>query len=299
MSINTKMTALADEIRELSGTTEKLGLDAMTTNVSVANDTIDSQAGLIAQIASALEGKASGGSVEPVLQDKTVTPTISKQIVTADDNYDGLNTVTVNAMPTATQATPSITVNSSGLITASATQTAGYVSAGTKSDTKQLAIQTAKTITPSTSSQTAVSSGVYTTGAVTVNPIPSNYIIPSGIKSITSNGTHDVSAYASATVNVAGESDEGGKKTVTVIVKIGRDKTVYYYDENITQQSLTGTSIKDSPVTIEALCGLLFSDQVIYIHTGNGYKFTHDSLNNGIIFLEDGGSCGFLDLGIS
>ena len=35
--------------------------------------------------------------------------------------------------------------------------------------------QAAKTITPSTSSQTAVASGVYTTGAVTVAPIPSNY----------------------------------------------------------------------------------------------------------------------------
>ena len=35
--------------------------------------------------------------------------------------------------------------------------------------------QEAKTITPSTSSQTAVASGRYTTGAVTVAPIPSNY----------------------------------------------------------------------------------------------------------------------------
>lgn len=35
--------------------------------------------------------------------------------------------------------------------------------------------QAAKTITPSTSSQTAVASGRYTTGAVTVAPIPSNY----------------------------------------------------------------------------------------------------------------------------
>ena len=43
---------------------------------------------------------------------------------------------------TATQATPSITVDANGLITASATQTAGYVSAGTKSGTKQLTVET-------------------------------------------------------------------------------------------------------------------------------------------------------------
>ena len=66
------------------------------------------------------------------------------------------------------QATPTIAVSSGGLITASATQTAGYVSAGTKSATKQLTIQAAKTITPSALDQVAISSGVYATGAVTV-----------------------------------------------------------------------------------------------------------------------------------
>lgn len=109
------------------------------------------------------------------------------------------------SVASATQATPSISVNSNGLITASATQTAGYVSAGTKSATKQLTTQAAKTITPSTTSQTAVSSGVYTTGTVTVGAIPSQYIVPSGTKNITTNGTHDIKSYASATVNVAGE----------------------------------------------------------------------------------------------
>ena len=76
----------------------------------------------------------------------------------------------------ATQATPSITVSSGGLITASATQTAGYVTAGTKSATKQLTVQAAKTVTPSASVQTAVASGRYTTGAVTVAAIPSSYV---------------------------------------------------------------------------------------------------------------------------
>lgn len=76
------------------------------------------------------------------------------------------------SVATATQATPSISINSSGLITASSTQSAGYVSSGTKSSTKQLTTQAAKTVTPSTSAQTAVSSGVYTTGAVTVAATP-------------------------------------------------------------------------------------------------------------------------------
>ena len=59
-------------------------------------------------------------------------------------------------------------MDSAGKITASATQTAGYVAAGTKSATKQLTTKAATTITPGTSNQTAVAAGVYTTGAITV-----------------------------------------------------------------------------------------------------------------------------------
>ena len=72
------------------------------------------------------------------------------------------------SMPSVTQATPSISVSSVGLITASATQAAGKVAAGTKSATKQLTTQGAKTVTPTTSEQVAVEAGVYTTGEVKV-----------------------------------------------------------------------------------------------------------------------------------
>lgn len=205
------LVAVANAIRQKAGKTEELSLSGMIatingiqtgvdlpelTNEGTASElfagkeliddegnivtgtfTIDNELSaqdtLISQIQTALAGKASAS--EPVLQTKTVTPTTSAQNVVPDSGYDGLSKVTVNAMPTATQATPSISISSSGLITASATQTAGYVAAGTKSGTKQLTTQAAKTITPSTSSQTAVAKNVYTTGAVTVAAIPSNY----------------------------------------------------------------------------------------------------------------------------
>ena len=69
---------------------------------------------------------------------------------------------------TVIQATPSVTVNSNGLITATVTQSAGYIAAGTKSATKQLAFQAAKTITPTTVNQTAVAGGYYTGGDIVV-----------------------------------------------------------------------------------------------------------------------------------
>ena len=91
--------------------------------------------------------------------------------------YDGTKKLNITISPT-TQATPSISVNAAGLITASATQSAGYVSAGTKSATQQLPIQPPTTITPSSLAQTAVPQGRYTTGAVTVAEIPKSYIGP-------------------------------------------------------------------------------------------------------------------------
>lgn len=141
---DTELAAVADAIRAKGGTTEQLafpdGFVAAVENVQTA----------------------------PVLQEKAATPGTSQQEITPDNGYDGLSKVTVAAMPTATQATPSITVSTAGKITASASQSAGYVAAGTKSATKQLTTQAAKTVTPGTANQTAVASGRYTTGAVTV-----------------------------------------------------------------------------------------------------------------------------------
>lgn len=103
----------------------------------------------------------------------------------------------------ATQATPSITVSSTGLITASATQTEGYVSAGTESITEQLTTQAGKTVTPTTSNQTAVASGRYTTGAITVkgdsNLVAGN--IKKGVSIFGVTGTHEGGA-SIATCNV-------------------------------------------------------------------------------------------------
>lgn len=113
-------------------------------------------------------GKHSGsGKVSITTQEKSVTPGTSAQTVKPDSGKV-LSKVSVGAVTSATQATPSISVSSSGLITASATQTAGYVAAGTKSATKQLTTKGATTITPSASVQTAVSAGTYCTGDIKV-----------------------------------------------------------------------------------------------------------------------------------
>lgn len=95
-----------------------------------------------------------------------------------------------------TQATPAITVDAAGKITASATQSAGVVAAGTKSATKQLTVQAAKTVTPSSSAQTAIAKGVFTTGIVTVAAVYAviGVTYPSGATCTCTNGSTTLTA---------------------------------------------------------------------------------------------------------
>lgn len=59
-----RMTSIADEIRVLSGGTEKIGLAEMAEDLGEANAEVDTQADVIEQIAAALEGKALEPSVK-------------------------------------------------------------------------------------------------------------------------------------------------------------------------------------------------------------------------------------------
>jgi hypothetical protein len=63
MSVNLKMTALANEVRTLSGSDSsiKKSIEAMTKDVKDANTEIGSQVEKINEIITALEGKAAGG----------------------------------------------------------------------------------------------------------------------------------------------------------------------------------------------------------------------------------------------
>ena len=139
------------------------------------------------------------------------------------------NVKLIGTMQTVEQATPSITIDSSGIITASATQDAGKVESGTKSATLQLATQEEKIITPSTLDQTVVDGGVYVTGAITVlgdeNLIAENIKSGATIFGVTGNAE-------SAIVPTIDVSDSGlitataGSKSSTQQLPIQAAKTV-------------------------------------------------------------------------
>ena len=123
----------------------------------------------------------------------TVEATKLRKGITAHDKKGEKITGTLADV---TQATPAITVDAAGKITASATQAAGVVAAGTKSATKQLTVQAAKTVTPAASAQTAVAKGVFTTGIVTVAAVYAviGVTYPAGSVCTCTNGTRTLTA---------------------------------------------------------------------------------------------------------
>ena len=133
---------LADKIRVLSGeegtmTPAEMGNTVDTFNTELGEIVME-QDTLIAQLAAALNGKVAGGggNAEPVLQSKIVNPSTSQQIITADEGYDGLDTITITPIVAIERAIPSISIDSSGLITATSLQYAGYVERGIESSTR-------------------------------------------------------------------------------------------------------------------------------------------------------------------
>lgn len=178
------------------------------TLMDVTQDTVTANNLLSGETATGADGESVTGAVAT----KTSSDmTVSGATVTAPAGYYATAASKSVASGGVTQNAPTINT-STGVVTATSTVTAGYVSAGTKSSTMNLTTQAAKTVTPTTSSQTAVASGRYTTGAVTVAAIPSQYIVPSGTKTITENGTGiDVASYASVDVDVTGQAASGIK----------------------------------------------------------------------------------------
>lgn len=175
----------------------------------LSQDTVTSATLLSGYTAHDSSGAAITGTFEVILEEINVTPTESAQTITPSSGYTGISEVNVGAISstyvgsditvdptvvingpnitvptgyysddvsttvtTTTVATPSISVSNSGLITATSSQNTGYVTGSTTSSTQQLTTKGATTITPNDTSQTAVSSGVYTTGVITVNAVP-------------------------------------------------------------------------------------------------------------------------------
>lgn len=167
-------------------------------------------------------------SSEPTLQTitKTYTPSTSQQTetVTASAGYDAIEkvNVTVNAMPTGTEGTPTATKgtvsNHSVAVTPSVTNAAGYIPGGTKTGTPVTV--SASELDSGTKSITANGSGQDVVGYASVNvAVPNSYtasdegkvvsngaLVSQTARSISANGTYDTTTNDSVSVNVPSQS---------------------------------------------------------------------------------------------
>ena len=165
-SVKTKIEGLIAQANETTGNTDA---DLTTAVASLASGYVDLTSDTVTadkMLSPYTAHDANGEIITGTIPTKTSSNiSVSGPTVTVPSGYYSGSYTKVVA--NANQATPSIRVNSSGLITASSTQSEGYVAAGTTSTTKQLTTKAAATITPSTTDQT-IASGKYLTGAQTI-----------------------------------------------------------------------------------------------------------------------------------
>lgn len=194
------------------------------------------------------------------------TKTISASGTTDVTNYESVSVASGSATTPATTITanPSISVDASGLITATVSKTqsvtpsvsAGYVSSGTAgtitvsgSGTSQLTTQAAQTIHPSTTDQT-IASGKYLTGTQT-------------IKAVTVTNLTAANIVSGVTVKVGDSTDDDCVASVTGTAETGGGGgPTLLHSENV-EISYSSTS-KGSVATLDVGTEV-FGNHIVYI----------------------------------
>lgn len=183
-------------------------------------------------------------------QTKSAVPSTDAQTITPDAGKF-LSSVEIAATPL--DDTKAVTANTIPMIVRPSEGKLGL-----KSVAVNPTPSSAKTVTPTKETQTVSPDGGELLSGVTVNPIPDEYIIPSGTKDITTNGTTDVTSFAS--VNVAVPAPDLSDATAvpskillgaTAYTGAGKiTGTIPTYDGSLRPDSVM--PVKDDLITIES-----------------------------------------------
>lgn len=194
------------------------------TLMDVTSDTVAAGSLLSGKTATKNDGtKVTGNIASKTASDLTA----SGATVTAAAGY--YPSAVSKAVATTTHPNPTASINSStGVVTASHVQETGYVTGGTTTGTLSLPTQGTKTITPSTTSQTAVAAGRYTTGAVTVAAMPSGSAgTPIATKgTISNNSISIVPSVTNTTGYITGGTKNGTAVQVSASELVSGTKTI-------------------------------------------------------------------------
>ena len=212
-------------------------------------------------------------NVQPKLQTKTVTPTKSQQSVSSDSGYDGLSTVTVNAIPTdyiIPSGNQNITANGTYDIKEKASVVVAVPSSQPTLNAPTITIddKTLKITNPASNGNFVTKFKVFSNGTALTEAVIKGSTTTVNLSTLlTTAGTYSITAKASA----ANFNDSAASNAEEYVVQAAQKYTITVtntgnYDITFTQNGVTLTTVAGSGAggsgsgSFEAEAGTVTSD---------------------------------------
>ena len=202
-----------------------------------------------AQMLEGVTAYAKGQKITGTIPTKTESNlTATENIVNVPAGYYA--SACTKEVATADLPKPEATVDEAGLVSVVSNLTSGgFLSAGQKTNTLQLPVQAAKTVTPNSTEQVAVAAHKYTTGAVKVAAVPTE------TKKVTANGTYTPSSgkyFSSVEVAIAGDTPVYQDKAINPTTSIQTVLPDDGYDA-LSQVKVNAISVEQKSATPKAM----------------------------------------------